>query len=257
VTLSQRTLVKVPQILAIFWVVKVVTTALGESISDYAVYQYNPVVAVLVGAAAFCVALAGQFAARRYVAWVYWLAVAMVAVFGTMAADVLHVKFKVPYVVSTVAFSVVLACVFAVWHATERTLSIHTINTRRRELFYWATVLATFALGTAAGDMTAKTMKLGYAGSAALFFVLICVPLVAWRVFHLNAIVAFWFAYVVTRPLGASVADWLGKPAKAGGIGLGDGVTSAIFLGILLALVGYLGVTKVDVRRDPADVPSP
>lgn len=150
-----------------------------------------------------------------------------------------------------------LAAVFVAWHATEHTLSIHSIDTRRRELFYWATVLATFALGTAAGDMAAKSAGLGYAGSTALFAALICVPLAGWWWFGLNGVVAFWFAYVVTRPLGASVADWLGKPQAAGGAGLGDGVTSAIFLGVLCVLVGYLSATKVDVRHDPAALPVP
>jgi uncharacterized membrane-anchored protein len=250
-------IVKVPEILAIFWVVKIVTTALGEAVSDYSVYRFNPVLAVIAGAIAFGLAMLGQFAARRYVAWIYWLAVAMVAVFGTMAADVLHVKFHVAYAVSTMGFAIALAAVFFAWHASERTLSIHSIDSRRRELFYWATVLATFALGTAAGDMTAKTFGLGYAGSTFLFLGLICIPLVAWRWFSLNSIVAFWFAYVMTRPLGASISDWLGKPRAAGGIGLGDGVAAAIFLVMLVVLVGYLSATRVDVRRDPADLPAP
>ena len=257
VTPPRRTLVKVPEILAIFWVVKVTTTALGESVSDYAVHRFDPVLAVVVGAIAFGIALAGQFAATRYVAWIYWLAVAMVAVFGTMAADVLHVRFQVPYAASTVLFAAVLAAVFAAWHTTERTLSIHSIDTRRRELFYWATVLATFALGTAAGDLTAITLGLGYAGSTFLFLALICVPLVAWRWLSMNAIVAFWFAYVLTRPLGASLSDWIGKPVGVGGMGLGDGVAAAIFLGVLVVLIGYLTLTRIDVRRDPAALPAP
>ena len=254
---SRKILVKVPEILAVFWVVKVVTTALGESVSDYCVNQFNPVLAVLAGAAAFALAMLGQFVATRYVAWIYWLAVAMVAVFGTMAADVLHVKFHVSYLTSTCLFAVALAVVFAAWHATERTLSIHSIDTRRRELFYWATVLTTFALGTAAGDMTAKTLHLGYAGSTLLFAVLIVVPAIAWRWMGMSPILAFWFAYVVTRPLGASIADWLGKPTASGGLGLGDGVVAGALVVILVGLVGYLSLTHVDVRHDPADVPSP
>jgi len=254
---QRRLLVKVPEILAVFWVVKVITTALGESVSDFCVHQFDPVYAVAAGGIAFALAMLGQFVARSYVAWVYWLAVAMVAIFGTMSADVLHVKFNVSYLASTVLFSVVLAVVFVAWHIAERTLSIHSIDTRRRELFYWATVLSTFALGTAAGDMTAKTLGLGYAGSTLLFLGLIAIPAIGWRYSAMPAVPAFWFAYIVTRPLGASIADWFGKPAASGGMGLGDGVVSGVLAVMLVALVAYLTLTRVDVRHDPADVPAP
>jgi uncharacterized membrane-anchored protein len=246
--LDRRTAVKTPQIIALFWVAKVLTTAMGESISDYSVYRFNPVLAVLAGFALFAVALLVQLALRRYVAWGYWLCVAMVAVFGTMAADVLHVRFKVAYTASTTLFAVVVAVVFLFWYRVERTLSIHSIVTLRRELFYWATVTATFALGTAAGDLMATTAGLGYFGAGVLFACLMAVPLVAWRFSGLNAVVAFWAAYVVTRPLGASIADWLGKPASHGGRGYGDGVVGAVLAVLLVAVVGYLQVTKADVQ---------
>lgn len=171
----------------------------------------------------------------------------MVAVFGTMAADVLHVVLGIPYLASTVFFASALAIVFAIWYATEKTLSIHTIFTRRRELFYWATVMATFALGTAAGDMTASTLGLGYFPSAVLFAVLFAIPGLAFRLVGLNAIFAFWFAYVVTRPLGASVADWLGK-SILGGLGLGDEKVAGVLTFLIVGLVGYLSVSRVDVQ---------
>ena len=154
---------KVPLIItAYFWIVKGLSTAMGESTSDYLVHRIQPVPAVLLGFAGFAVALTLQFAMRRYLAWTYWFAVVMVGVFGTMGADVLHVGFHVPYFASATLFAIVLAAVFVLWHRSEGTLSIHSITTRRRELFYWAAVVATFALGTAAGDLTAYTLHLGY-----------------------------------------------------------------------------------------------
>src|SRR6516162_1860742 len=207
-------LTKVPEVTAYFWITKVLTTGMGEATSDYLVHRFNPEIAVVAGFTAFVVAMVLQFSVRRYSSWAYWFAVSMVAVFGTMAADVLHVGLGIPYAVSTAFYSVVLAVIFGLWYRSEGTLSIHSIYTRRREVFYWATVLATFALGTAAGDLTAKVVGLGYLGSGIMFAVVIAIPYVGWRWFGLNAIVAFWFAYIVTRPLGASFADWLAWPPR-------------------------------------------
>src|SRR5215472_11178628 len=240
-------LTKVPEITAYFWIAKVLTTGMGEATSDYLVHQFNREIAVVVGFTAFVVAIALQFWVRRYNSWVYWLAVVMVAVFGTMAADVLHVGLGIPYAVSTAFYSVVLAVIFWLWYRSEGTLSIHSIYTRRRELFYWATVLATFALGTAAGDLTAKVVGLGYFGSGVMFAIVIAVPYVGWRWFGLNAIVAFWFAYIVTRPLGASFADWLAWPHSAGGLGFGHGVVSLVSTFIIIGLVGYMAASHKDV----------
>jgi len=195
------------------------------------------------------VALVLQFSMRRYVPGVYWFTVVMVAIFGTMAADVLHVVLGIPYLVSTVFFAVVLAAIFAVWYATEKTLSIHSINTPRRELFYWATVMATFALGTAAGDMTAATFGLGYFASGVLFAVLFAAPALAYGLFGLNEIVAFWFAYIMTRPLGASFADWFGKPSL-GGLGLGDAKVTLVLTILIIGFVGYLTVTHKDMKGE-------
>jgi uncharacterized membrane-anchored protein len=163
--LAVRGALRVPEITVYFWVIKALSTAMGESTSDYLVHAINPVIAVLLGFIGFCGALAIQFSMRRYTAWSYWLAVVGVGVFGTMAADVLHVRFAVPYAVSTVLYAVVLAAVFVGWERTEHTLSIHTVDSARREAFYWAVVVATFAMGTALGDLTATTFHFGYLDS--------------------------------------------------------------------------------------------
>jgi uncharacterized membrane-anchored protein len=243
---------KVPEITAFFWIVKALTTAMGESTSDFLVHKLVPEVAVVLGAIAFVVALFLQFSTDRYVPWRYWLAVAMVGVFGTMAADVLHVGLGVPYLVSTVFYAVVLFLVFRTWQRTEGTLSIHSITTERRELFYWAAVLATFALGTAAGDMTAHTLGIGYAGSALLFAAVIVIPAVGYFRRTMNPVLAFWFAYVLTRPLGASVADWLAVPASRGGLALGTGFVSFLLAAMIATMVAFLSWTRADTPLDQA-----
>jgi uncharacterized membrane-anchored protein len=241
---------KVPQVVALFWVTKALTTAFGESTSDWLVHQVSPVVAVLIGFVAFCVALSVQLRSRQYSAWRYWFAVAMIGVFGTMAADVLHVGLHVPYSVSAGVFAVVLAAVFITWYRTEATLSMHSITTRRRELFYWAAVVSTFALGTAVGDLAATTLGLGYLTAAVVFAALIIVPAIGYRAFRLNAVAAFWTAYVLTRPVGASVADWLGKPTHNGGVGVGAGLVSLVLGLLIVASVVYLAASRADTPDD-------
>ena len=241
---------KVPEITLIFWMIKVLTTAMGEVTSDYLVYQINPVIAVALGGMGLAGAMALQFLARRYVPSIYWLAVVMVAIFGTMAADVLHIELGVPYLMSTTFFALALGVIFVAWYASEKTLSIHSINTPRRELFYWATVMATFALGTAAGDMTASTMGLGYFTSGVMFGILFVIPALAYRLISLNPILAFWMAYILTRPFGASFADWAGKSNSLSGLGLGTGEVSVILGVLIIVLVGYLTVTHKDVESD-------
>jgi uncharacterized membrane-anchored protein len=244
---QRHPLTKVPEVTAYFWITKVLTTGMGEATSDYLVHRFSPEIAVVAGFTAFVAAMVLQFSVRRYHSWVYWLTVVMVAVFGTMAADVLHAGLGIPYAASTAFYAVVLAAIFVLWHRSEGTLSIHSIYTRRREVFYWATVLATFALGTAVGDLTAKVVGLGYLGSGVMFAVVIAIPYVGYRWFGLNPIVAFWFAYIVTRPLGASFADWLAWPPSAGGLGLGHGVVSLVSTLIIVGLVAYLAVSGKDV----------
>ena len=245
--LALRAIKKVPEITAIFWIIKLLSTAMGESTTDYLVFQINPYIAVALGCIGLAVALILQLLVRRYIPWVYWLAVVMVAVFGTMAADVAHVVLHIPYVISTAFFATALAIIFVIWYVSEKTLSIHTVYRGRRELFYWATVIATFALGTAAGDMTASTLGLGYFASFVLFAVLFALPGLAYWLFGLNEIVAFWFAYIVTRPLGASFADWLGKP-YLGGLGLNDGKVALVLTILIIGFVGYLTVTHKDIK---------
>jgi uncharacterized membrane-anchored protein len=241
-------LTKVPEVTVAFWITKVLTTGMGETTSDFLVTHMEPVIAVVLAGIALAGALLLQFRARRYVAWVYWLAVALVSVFGTMAADVVHIGLGVPYEISTAGFGLALAAVFVLWRSSEKTLSIHSITTRRRETFYWATVMATFALGTAAGDLTARTLGLGYLASGVLFAVLIAIPAVAhWR-FGLNATAAFWIAYVLTRPLGASFADWAALPPERGGLGLGTGPVSLVLAIAIVGCVVYLGTC----RREPS-----
>ena len=246
----RRLLKKVPEITIYFWIIKLLTTAMGEVTSDFLVRSIDPVIAVALGGLGLLGALLLQLAVRRYVAWIYWLTVVMVAIFGTMAADVLHVGFGIPYLVSASFFLVVLAAIFVTWYRSEKTLSIHSIITRRRELFYWATVLATFALGTAVGDLTATTFGLGYFTSGILFAVLFALPALAYWLLGLNEIAAFWFAYIITRPLGASFADWVGRPIKLSGLGLGTGQVSLALTLLICGFVVYLTITRKDVKDE-------
>lgn len=245
---TTRGALRVPEITAYFWIVKALSTAMGESTSDYLVHAINPVLAVGFGFVGFVAALWLQLSVRRYIAWTYWLGVVMVGVFGTMAADVLHVGFHVPYSASSILYAITLAAVFVTWYLTERTLSIHAVDTMRRELFYWAAVVATFAMGTAVGDLTAVTFKLGYDYSIVLFAAMIMIPAIGFRWLRWNAVFAFWFAYVVTRPLGASVADWIGKPKYVGGLGVGDGPVALTLTFAIACLVAYLAITRKDVQ---------
>ncbi len=236
--------VKVPAVTALFWIIKVLTTGMGETTSDYLAHTINPLVAVVIGGIALLIALALQFSVRRYIPWVYWLAVLMVSVFGTMAADILHVGFGIPYIISALFFAILLGSIFIAWHRNEKTLSIHSIYTFRREIFYWATVLVTFALGTATGDLTASTLHFGYFASGLIFAVIIAIPAVGYYKFGMNEILTFWFAYIITRPLGASFADWMGVSLRRGGLGLGTGSVSLSIFVLILFFVTYLSMTE-------------
>jgi uncharacterized membrane-anchored protein len=222
---------------------------MGESTSDFLVFHFNPYASVIMGFLVFVAVLWLQFKTRRYIPWIYWLAVLMVAIFGTMAADVTHVVLGVPYIVSTLAFAIALAIIFYLWKKTEGTLSIHSITTTRREVFYWATVLATFALGTAAGDLFAFTFNLGFLDAGIIFAVIFAIPAIGYGMFKWNAIFSFWFAYILTRPLGASFADWTGKTKDIGGLGWGDGPVAAVLFILIIIFVGYLQTTHEDVDR--------
>ena len=240
---------KVPEVTLYFWIIKVLCTTVGETGADF----LNENLGLGLTRTTFLIsgfllaALVFQFRYRRYVPAIYWLAVVLISVVGTLITDNLTDNFGVSLVTTTVVFSIVLAAVFAAWYASERTLSIHTIVTTRREAFYWLTVLFTFALGTAAGDLTAERLAVGYWKSALLFGGLIAVVYFLHLKLGLNAVLAFWIAYILTRPLGASIGDYLSQPRADGGLGLGTTVTSVIFLLTILTVVVYLTATKVDV----------
>ena len=259
--LERRTAMKVPELTVYFWIIKVLTTGMGETTSDFFIHRVgvnNTVALAGIGVATgliLAISLTVQLVERRYVPWVYWFAVVMVSIFGTMAADAVHIEVGVPYIVSSVFFAVVLAALFVAWNASEKTLSIHSIYTRKREAFYWLVVLTTFALGTATGDMTAISLHLGYLASGVLFAALIAVPAVGYWRFGLNAVFAFWFAYILTRPLGASFADWLAVSPGRGGLGLGYGPVSLVLAIVIVGFVAYLSVTGRDVQgSDVADL---
>jgi uncharacterized membrane-anchored protein len=238
---------KVPRVTPVFWFLKILTTAMGEATSDYFVNRFNPEVAVLCAGVVFLVVLWWQLRASTYRATTYWAAVVMVSVFGTMCADVVHVALHVPYVVSALCFGVALVAVFVWWHNVEGTLSIHSITSTRRELFYFLTVTVAFALGTAVGDMTAITLHLGYFSAGFLFVGLIALPLLAFAVRRRHTILLFWIAYVLTRPLGASFADAMGKPRVAGGLGWGSGSVSLSLSAIIVLVV--VAIVALSDRR--------
>jgi uncharacterized membrane-anchored protein len=246
--------VKVPEVTAYFWVVKLLTTAMGEAVSDYLVNDWNKYLGVLLGFIVFAVAISVQFRARTYSTWRYWGAVSMVAVFGTMCADVLHVVLGLPYTASFTLYAVLLAITFTTWYRSERTLDVHSINTPRREVFYWLTVIFTFAMGTAVGDLTAVTLNLGYLASAFMFLGALTVPLVAWRL-GANPVAAFWVAYVLTRPAGASFADYFGMPKDVSGLGLGHGPVSIVLIVVVAACIWFLRVSGRDAQQPALAAP--
>ncbi|MGI8715619.1 MAG: COG4705 family protein [Solirubrobacteraceae bacterium] len=239
-------LAKVPEIGVIFWALKLLTTGMGEAMSDF-LGQQNVPLAAFIGIFGLGLALRLQLCQTEYRAPYYWFMVMMVAIFGTMVADGIRDGAGIGYGVTTPMFALLTAAVFFFWYRSEGTLSIHSITTRRRELFYWAAVLATFALGTAAGDLTAISLHLGWFTSIWLFASVIAIPAVGWWRFDLNPILAFWLAYIVTRPVGASFADYFSKPTN-GGLGLGDGPVSAVAVVIFIGLVAYVAITKRDVQ---------
>ena len=257
-TTTRRMLNKVPEVTIYFWVIKVMCTTVGETAADYLNVNlgFGLTKTTWVAAALLVAILAAQFRLRRYVPGVYWAVVVVISVFGTLITDNMSDHYNVPLTTSTPIFAAILAVVFAVWFAFERTLSIHTIFTRRREAFYWLAILFTFALGTAAGDLSAEKFSLGYGPSILIFGGMIAAVAVAHYAFKLNAVLAFWLAYILTRPLGASIGDWMSQHShKYGGLGLGTTGTSYIFLGCILALVTFLSLTRRDVTE--ARTPQP
>jgi uncharacterized membrane-anchored protein len=251
---------KVPQVTLYFWVIKIMCTTVGETAADYLNDNlgFGLTNTTYVAGALLVALLAAQFRLRRYVPPIYWAVVVVISVFGTLITDNMTDHYNVPLTTSTVAFSIALAAVFAVWYAIERTLSIHTIVTTRREGFYWLAILFTFALGTAAGDLSAEKLDLGYAVSILIFGGLIAAVAVAHYTLRLDAVLSFWLAYILTRPLGASIGDELSQHShRYGGLGLGTTGTSYLFLGCILGLVTFLSITRRDAteRRPGAPLP--
>jgi uncharacterized membrane-anchored protein len=247
----RRFLSKVPEITVFFWIIKVLATTVGETFADFLsdTLGLGLTLTTVFMTVALLVALYFQFRARRYVPAHYWLMVVLVSIVGTLITDNLVDNIGVPLEVTTIVFAVALAATFVVWYRTERSLSIHTIDTRRREAFYWLAILFTFALGTAAGDLAAEKLGLGYALAAATFAVLIAVVAVAHLRFGMNAVLAFWIAYVLTRPLGAALGDLLSQSRADGGLGLGTVLTSLAFLATILGVVIYLTVSRKDAPQ--------
>ena len=246
---AMQMLNKVPEVTLYFWIIKIMATTVGETGADFLNFNLNFGLTgtSLVMAGLLAVSLFVQLRARKYVPWLYWVNVVLISIVGTLITDNLVDNFGVALEATTAAFGTALLATFALWYASEKTLSIHSIFTTRRELFYWAAILFTFSLGTAAGDLVAESMKLGYANSALMFGALIAAVTVAYYGFKANAVPAFWIAYVLTRPLGASCGDWLSQPIANGGLGLGTVTTSLIFLATILGLVAFLSVTRKDV----------
>jgi uncharacterized membrane-anchored protein len=248
---------KVPEVTIYFWIIKILCTTVGETAADYLNVNLNFGLTgtSIVTGLALAVALGTEFAARKYVPWRYWITVALVSIFGTLVTDNLTDRMNVPLEASTIVFTVLLGLVFAAWYATDRTLSVHSIFTRRREAFYWLAVLVSFALGTASGDLVAERLGVGYARTGLLVAGLIAITAVLWRR-GLHPILAFWIVYIFTRPLGASIGDYLSQSKSAGGLGLGTTRTSFVFLGAILVVVVFLTITKADISQSSDDEPA-
>ena len=239
---------KVPQVTMFFWIIKVLCTTVGETFSDFLNVNLGlglTNTTILMGIV-FIIVLFLQFKVNKYVPGLYWLTVVLISVFGTLVTDNLTDGMGVPLEVSTVVFSVLLGITFILWYLSEKTLSIHSIFTRKREVFYWLTILFTFALGTAVGDLYSEQLGLGYLFTGISVIAIIACMFLAWKLFKLDSVLAFWFAYIFTRPLGASLGDYLSQPKQYGGLGFGATVTSVIFLVAILAVIIYLAITKCD-----------
>ncbi len=245
---------KVPEVTLYFWIIKIMCTTVGETAADYlnVDLQLGLAATSVVTGALLAIFLVMQLRSKKYVPWLYWLVVVLISTAGTLITDNLVDNFGIALKTTTITFSFALAITFAVWYMSEKTLSIHSIFTKKRELFYWAAILFTFALGTAAGDLAAEGLNLGYAKSAMMFGSMIGLVMIGFYGFKVNAIAAFWAAYILTRPLGASLGDYLLQPNANGGLGLGAMVTNMIFLSAIIGLVTYLSVTQNKVKKESA-----
>jgi uncharacterized membrane-anchored protein len=254
VSFGRMMLNKVPEVTIFFWIIKIMATTVGETAADFLNDNLGLGLTntTYIMSGLLLIALFFQFKSKKYVPGIYWLAVVLISVVGTLITDNLVDNFGVALETTTIIFSIAVLATFGAWYASENTLSIHSIYTTKREAFYWLAILFTFALGTAAGDLVAEGLSLGYWISALMFAALIGVVTIAYYRFKLNAVLAFWIAYILTRPLGASLGDYLSQPRDEGGLGMGTVGTSAVFLIIILSLVIYLTKT----RRDELPIPS-
>lgn len=250
-TIAVHMLNKVPEITIFFWIIKIMATTVGETAADFLSVNLNfgLTTTSYVMSALLLISLLIQIRASKYVPWAYWITVVLISIVGTLITDNLVDNFGVSLEVTTIIFSAALLATFVAWYASEKTLSVHTIYTSKRELFYWLAILFTFALGTAAGDLAAESLGLGYATSALMFGALIGAVSVAYYLFRLNAVLAFWIAYILTRPLGASTGDFLSQPVANAGLGLGTIVTSMIFLSSIIGLIIYLSFGQKNLVR--------
>lgn len=250
---NRSLLSKVPEVTIFFWIIKVLCTTVGETASDFLNVNlgFGLTGTSIVMGAVLLIALFFQFRAKRYIPGLYWLSVVLISIVGTLVTDNMTDAMGIPLEFSTIAFTVLLLITFAAWYLSEKTLSIHSIYTRRREAFYWLTILFTFALGTAAGDLMAESLGLGYLVTGGIVCGVILSVSIAWKL-KLDADLAFWLVYIMTRPLGASIGDYLSQPAKYGGLGLGATVTSVLFLLAILLTVVFLSLTKKDQISKPS-----
>ncbi|MGO4449824.1 hypothetical protein AB4Y96_12915 [Phyllobacterium sp. TAF24] len=240
--MNRAELNRVPEVTADFWVIKLLAVTMGETAADYLAVNLGLGLTVtsLIMSALLIVALVAQFRQGKYVPWVYWTTVVLISIVGTLVTDNLVDNFHVPLEVTTAVFSVALIATFVIWYRSEKTLSIHSIFNARRETFYWLAILFTFALGTAAGDLVAEAFGLGFIATGLIFGAIIAAIAAAYYIFHLNAVLAFWLAYIFTRPLGASLGDFLSQPMEYGGLGIGTVITSLLFLACIVAIVVYM-----------------
>ncbi|GAX45491.1 hypothetical protein NIES4075_65120 [Tolypothrix sp. NIES-4075] len=251
----KKILNRVPEVTIYFWIIKVLATTVGETAADFLSATLNLGLGVTsyIMSSVLLIALLNQFKLKRYVPVSFWFVVVLISIVGTLITDRLVDEFGVSLVTTTVIFSISLLVVFALWYSNEKTLAMHSINTAKRELFYWVAVLFTFALGTATGDLLAESLRLGYAQSALIFGASIAIIAIAYYYLRMNAVLAFWLAYILTRPLGASMGDLLSQPIKQGGLGFGTVGTSIIFLSIIVSLVIYLSLKQKKLALQPID----
>lgn len=243
---TSSSLNKVPEVTFLFWVIKIMATTVSETGADYLSYnlRFGIGITCLIMSVVFIVTLVMQIKSQRYIPWIYWFTVVLISIVGTLITDNLVDNYSVTLEATTIIFTLGLIAIFAIWYKNEKTLSIHTIYNVKRELFYWSAILFTFALGTAAGDLFAEGMQLGYLTSAFIFGSAIAAVTIGYYFFKLNAVLAFWLAYILTRPFGASCGDFLSQPTKNGGLGLGVTSTSIVFLAVIIGLVIYLTIKE-------------